>query len=67
MTEAIKEHIWLQGLLDDLGIEQDQLKINCDSMSVIYLKTNQVYHARTKHIASDFTLLEILKKDDLVL
>ena len=26
MTEVMKEAIWLQGLLDDLGIEQDLLK-----------------------------------------
>ena len=38
MTEAMKEAIWLQGLLDDLGIAQDLLKINCDSMSVINLE-----------------------------
>ena len=50
MTEAMKEAIWLQGLLDDLGVDQDLLKINCDSMSVIYLAKNQVYHARMKHI-----------------
>ena len=50
MTEAMKETIWLQGLLDDLGIDQDLLKINCDSMSAIYLAKNQMYHARTKHI-----------------
>jgi len=43
MTEAIKETIWLQGLLDDLGIVQDLLKINNDSMSIIYL-------ARTRYI-----------------
>ena len=43
MTEAMKEAIWLQGLLDDLRIDQDLLKINCDSMSAIYLKKNQVY------------------------
>jgi len=49
-TEAMKEVIWLQGLLDDLGIEQDLLKINCDSMSVIYLVKNQIYHTRMKHI-----------------
>jgi len=45
MMEAIKEAIWLQRLLDDLGIDQDLLKINCDSMSAIYLVKNQVYHA----------------------
>jgi len=56
MMEAIKEAIWLQGLLDDLGIDQDLLKINCDSIITIYLAKNQVYHARTKHIMSGFTL-----------
>ena len=33
MIEAIKETIWLQGLIDDLRIDQDLLKINYDSMS----------------------------------
>jgi len=50
MTEAMKEAIWLQGLLDDMGIEQKLLKINGDSMSAIYLTKNHVYHARTKQI-----------------
>jgi len=50
MMEAKKETIWLQGLLDNLKIDHDLLKINCDSMSAIYLTNNQVHHARTKHI-----------------
>ena len=50
MTEAKKEAIWLQELLDDLGIDQDLLKINCDNMSAIYLAKEQVYYARTKQI-----------------
>jgi len=58
MTEAIKEAIWLQGLLDDLGIDQDLLKINCDSMSTIYLTKNQVYHAKTKHIDVRFHFVQ---------
>ena len=58
MTEAMKKAIWLQGLLDDLGIEHDLLKINCDSMSAIYLAKNQVYHARTKHIDVRFYLVK---------
>ena len=40
MTEAMKETTWLQELLDDLGTKQDLLKINCDSMSAIYLVKN---------------------------
>ena len=58
MTGAMKEAIWLQRLLDDSGIDQDLLKINCDSMSAIYLVKNQVYHARTKHIVVRFHLFK---------
>ena len=54
ITQAMKEVIWLQGLLDDLGIDQDLLKINCDRMCAIYLAKNQMYHARMKHIDVKF-------------
>ncbi|CAL9015461.1 unnamed protein product, partial [Prunus brigantina] len=46
VTEAIKEAIWLQGLLDDLGVQQDHVDVHCDSQSAIYLAKNQVHHAR---------------------
>ncbi|KAE8719078.1 hypothetical protein F3Y22_tig00109978pilonHSYRG00092 [Hibiscus syriacus] len=50
VIEAVKEAIWLQGLLGELGMEQKHIKVHCDSQSVIHLAKNQVYHARTKHI-----------------
>jgi len=63
MTEAMKEAIWLRRLLDDLGIEHDLLKINCDSMSVIYLAKNQVYYARRSTSTSGSTLFgRLLRK-----
>jgi len=65
---AMKEAIWLQGLLDDLRIDQDLLKINCDNMNVIYLPKNQVYHARAKHIDVRFHFVwEILDESDIEL
>ena len=68
MTEAMKEAIWLQGLLDDLRIEHDLLKINYDSTSAIYLAKNQVYHARTKHIDVRFHFVQkILDEGDIEL
>jgi len=55
-------------LLDDLGTDQNLLKINCDSMSVIYLVKKQVYHARTKHIDVRFHFIrEILEEGDIEL
>jgi len=43
MTKAMKEAVWLQWLLDGLGTDKNMLKINCDSMSAIYLAKNQGY------------------------
>ena len=44
------------------------LKINCDSMSAIYLARNQVYHARTKHIDVRYHFVrEILEEGDIEL
>jgi len=55
-------------LLDDLEINQDLLKINCDSISVIYSAKNQVYHSRTKHIDVRFQFVrEILDEGDIEL
>ena len=68
MIEAMKEAVWLQGLLDDLEIDQDLLKINCDSMSAIYLIKNQVYHAKTNHIDVRFHFIrKILDEGDIEL
>ncbi|GJW81397.1 reverse transcriptase domain-containing protein [Tanacetum coccineum] len=50
LREAAKEEIWLKGLIEDLGFSQDQVTVFCDSMSAIFLATDQVYHVRTKHI-----------------
>ena len=66
MTEAMKEAIWLQRLLDELETDQDLLKITCNSMSAIYLIKNQMHHARTKHIDIRFQFVwEILNKGDI--
>ena len=68
MMEVMKETIWLQGLLDNLKVDQDLLKINYDSMSVIYLAKNQVYYARTKDIDVRFNFVrKILDKSDIEL
>ncbi|GKD99518.1 transposable element [Tanacetum coccineum] len=50
MKKAVKEAIWLQGLLGELGIKQKFVTMHSDSQSVIHLAKNQVYHTRTKHI-----------------
>jgi len=50
LTEAAKERIWLRGLINDLGINQEYANIYFDSLSAICLAKDQVHHDRTKHI-----------------
>ena len=40
-TEAVKEVIWLKGLLCDLGVIQETIAIFCDNQSAIFLAKNQ--------------------------
>jgi len=55
-------------VVDDLGIEHDLLKINCNSMSANYLAKNQVYYVMTKHIDVRFHFVrEILDEGDIEL
>ncbi|KAH9667833.1 hypothetical protein KPL70_021191 [Citrus sinensis] len=50
LTEAVKEAIWLKGLVTELGLEQESVIVNCDSSSAIQLSKNPKYHKRTKHV-----------------
>ncbi|KAH9685181.1 Integrase catalytic domain-containing protein [Citrus sinensis] len=61
--EAIKEAIWLKGMLKELGVEQKSMVIHCDSQSAICLSKNQTHLERTKHIdiKLHFIRLEVSK------
>jgi len=50
LTEAVKEAIWVKGLMEDLGFKQDKVQVWCDSQSAICLTKNNVFHERTKHM-----------------
>ncbi|KAK9200145.1 hypothetical protein WN944_015341 [Citrus x changshan-huyou] len=68
ITEAVKEAIWLQGLLENLGLAQEHINVYCDSQSAIHLTKNQVYHARTKHIDVRFHFVrEIVNEGKILL
>nr|GEV03766.1 retrovirus-related Pol polyprotein from transposon TNT 1-94 [Tanacetum cinerariifolium] len=49
-TEAVKEAIWLRGLLEELGVELNTVAINYDNQDAIHLSRNHVFHEKTKHI-----------------
>lgn len=54
LAEAGKEAIWLNGLVSQMGITQDCVKLKCDSQSAIYLAKNQVFSGRSKHIEARY-------------
>ena len=49
-TEAIKEGLWIQGLLRELKVYQGKATVYTDSQSALYLCKNPMFHDRTKHI-----------------
>ncbi|CAM8959677.1 unnamed protein product [Rhodiola kirilowii] len=49
-VEAIKEAIWLQGILGEIQHVVYIPTMNIDSQSALYLCKDPVYHERTKHI-----------------
>ena len=49
-TEAFKEAVWLQGILQELRQIRDKTTIFSDSQSSIHLCKNPVYHEKSKHI-----------------
>nr|GEW24200.1 retrovirus-related Pol polyprotein from transposon TNT 1-94 [Tanacetum cinerariifolium] len=63
MTKAVKEAIWLQGLLGKLGIKQKFVTMHSDSHSAIHLAKNQVYHARTKHIDVRYHFIREIREE----
>jgi len=55
LANATTEVIWVQSLLDELGISQSRVPILwCDNIGATYLSANPVLHARTKHIEVDY-------------
>lgn len=54
LSKAIKEGIWLKGLLQDYGIKQPTVQIYYDNQSTIHFTKNPQFHNRTKHIDIKF-------------
>ncbi|CAA7016274.1 unnamed protein product [Microthlaspi erraticum] len=63
LTEAVKEAIWLKGLLADFGLKHGAVKVWCDSQSAICLSKNNVFHERTKHIAVKYHFIRDVIED----
>lgn len=49
-TQACKEAVWIQRLLEELGHMQKKIVLFCDSQSALHIARNPAFHSRTKHI-----------------
>ncbi|KAM2793311.1 hypothetical protein PS2_004857 [Malus domestica] len=68
VAEAIKEAIWIHRLIRDLGVDQKQVQVHCDSQSAIYLAKYHVHHARTKHIYVRYHFVrEVVGEGEIIL
>ncbi|KAL5554515.1 hypothetical protein UlMin_041916 [Ulmus minor] len=49
-TEALKEALWLQGLLHELNVMEEKAIVYTDNQSALHLCKNPIFHERTKHV-----------------
>lgn len=52
LSEAVKEALWLKGMVSELGINQNKVIFHCNNQSAIHLSKHHVYHERSKNIDS---------------
>ena len=50
IPEVGKELLWMQNLLQELGLNQEKYVLHCDDQSAIHLNKNSTFHSRSKHI-----------------
>jgi len=57
LTQAVKESIWLQAILCDLGARrhlEELCTINIDNQGALALAKNPQFYAHTKHIDTQY-------------
>ena len=53
-TQACKEAIWIQRLLEELGYKQPKIIVYCDNQSALHIARNPAFHSKTKHIGVQY-------------
>lgn len=66
IAEAGKEMVWLKGLLEELGKEQENCVLHSDSQSAIHLAKNPALHLRTKHIPMRYHYIRELVENEVL-
>lgn len=66
VSEPLKESIWLKGMIAQMKIQQEGVKVRCDNQSAIYLTKHQVFHERSKHIDVKLHIVRDINNKGLV-
>jgi len=57
----------MRRFLEELGLQQENYVLNCDSQSAIHLAKNLTFHSKTKHIDGRYHgIREVLKLGDAI-
>nr|GFB38684.1 retrovirus-related Pol polyprotein from transposon TNT 1-94 [Tanacetum cinerariifolium] len=66
LKKAVKESIWLKGILIELGVNLRSVVVNCNNQSAIYLSRNAMLYERTKHINARYHFIrEIVESKEI--
>ncbi|KAH9707327.1 Integrase catalytic domain-containing protein [Citrus sinensis] len=65
-TQACKEAIWIQKLLEELKHGQEKISVFCDSQSALHIARNPAFHSRTKHIGVQYHFVREVVEDGSV-
>ncbi|KAH9670648.1 hypothetical protein KPL70_017055 [Citrus sinensis] len=63
-TQACKEAIWIQRLLEEHGHKQEKISMFCDSQSVLPIARNLAFYSRTKHIGVQYHFVREVVEDE---
>ena len=65
-TQACKEAIWIQRLLEELGHKQEKIFVFCDSQSALHIVRNPTFHFKRKHIGVQYHFVREVVEDKSV-
>ena len=53
-TQACKEAVWIQRLMEELSHKQERTTLYCDNQSALHIARNPAFHSKTKHIGIQY-------------
>jgi len=65
-TQACKEAVWIQRLLEELGHKQKKISLFCDNQSSLHIARNPAFHLRTKHNKVQYHFIREVVEDGCI-